>query len=157
MSRLRSRGTRLTAWAVVALLPLAGCTEPHPNLNDLKQTPGALTAYPGALVYQRAENEARNQVDGPAPASISVYACTPDPATSVQAWFDKSLTRNGWLKDPQGHQDRPGAFEGGASWKRGNAHFDLSFATPATTAELARKANKPTGCPTGFQTLAQIG
>ena len=157
MSYLGAAGARRAAGTAVALALLAGCSQPHPNLDDLKGTPGASTAYPGAAVYQRGENQTQNQVDGPTPASITVYACTHDPVTIVQAWFDKALTSKGWQPDPHGHHDRPGAFQGGKSWKRGNARFDLNFATPATTAALAKKANQLSGCPTGYQTLAQIG
>lgn len=150
-------GARWATVASAAAVVLVGCSQPHPNLDDLTTTAGATTTYPGAVVYQRGENEVQNQVDGPSPAAITVYACTHDSAPMVQKWFDRTLSAKGWHPDPLGHQDRPGAFEGGASWRRGNARFDLSFATAATTALLARKAKKPSGCPTGYQTLAQIG
>jgi hypothetical protein len=143
--------------ATVGVVLLAGCSHPHPDLEDLKGTPGAWTAYPGAVLYQRGETEAQSQVDGPAPATITVYACTQAPSATVLAWFDRTLTRQGWQADPDGHHDRPGAFEGGASWRRGDARFDLNFATTATVAFLATKAHQPPGCPTGYQTLAQIG
>lgn len=145
------------AGAAVCLSLVAGCSHPRPDLEDLKATPGASTAYPGAVVYQRGETEAQRQVDGLAPATITVYACTHDRSTTVLAWFDRTLTAQGWSTDPEGHQDRPGAFEGGKRWRQGDARFDLSFATPATVAFLAKKAHQPLGCPTGYETLAQIG
>lgn len=144
-------------FGVLALLLVVGCTEPHPDLADLKGTPGSSAEYPGALVYQRGENKASYRIDGQVPASITIYACTGDPGTTVEDWFDTTLTRNGWHRDSPGHQDRLGAFQGGASWRRGNARFDLNLMTSATTAELAKKANQPSGCPTGYETLAQIG
>ncbi|TQL61667.1 hypothetical protein [Oryzihumus leptocrescens] len=142
---------------LVAAVVLAGCGEPHPSLGDLKATPGARLTYPGAVEYQRDEEKARNQVDGPSPATITVYACTRDAPASVEAWFARALTARGWAADPGSHQDRPGAFEGGTAWKRGNASFDLSFATRATADVLARRAHQPTGCPSMYQTLTQIG
>lgn len=108
-------------------------------------------------MYQRGETEARTQVDGTAPATITVYACTHDSAATLLAWFDRTLTSKGWQPNPEGHQDSPGAFQGGQSWRRGNAQFDLNLATPATTAFLAKHAHQTLGCPTGYQTLAQIG
>lgn len=154
------RGARWAVRAVgatVAVVLVACCGQPHPNLGDLEGTPGASTRYPGAVVYQRGESQAQNQVDGPSPATITVYACTHDPAATVQAWFDRALTTKGWQRDPQDHHDRPGAFQGGTTWKRGDARFDLNFATAETTTALANKAHQPSGCPTGYETLAQIG
>lgn len=135
---------------------LAGCGEPSPGLADLKAVPGATLTYPGAVEYQRGEARATRRID-PTPASITVYACAHDAPATVEAWFAQALAARGWALDRGGHQDRPGAFEGGATWRRANAWFDLSFATPGTADLLARDARQPTGCPTAYETLAQIG
>lgn len=138
------------------MVVLAGCGEPHPGLGDLKAVPGSTLTYPGALTYERGEAKASRRID-PTPASITVYACSRDTRSTVQAWFAQALASRGWTPNPSSHQDFPGAFEGGTAWRRGNAFFDLSFATRATADALARDAHQPLGCPTAYETLAQIG
>ena len=156
-ARLRVAQLSCPPVLLVAAVVLAGCGEPHPGLGALKAVPGATLTYPGAVEYQRDEAGARNHVDGPSPATITVYACAHDAPAAVEAWFARALAARGWTADPGSHQDRPGAFEGGTAWKRGNASFHLSFATRATADVLARRPHQPTGCPSAYQTLAQTG
>jgi hypothetical protein len=139
--------------AAIAVLVLAACTQ-EGSAAALRSNPEAELAFPGSILIERTEHDARTTIDGPTSAAIRAVLASEKSTEDVEDFFATELGRLGWRDGT----DRNAVGLGFATtaelrsrvWRKGDLVFRLGFVDPEDPRAPSKERTQ--GLPTIYNT-----